>query len=466
MFVAGFLLVLGCIGMIFLSKKLLRSYFAPFGLFNWAWGLSFFLLTVTTLADNPLSKKAWLAILIVWFSFGLGSITVGLAAQLRKKPRRGRETLILSRGKTGLKLPQGYKTTLMLVSLLSIVGALRFDYVVLQGEGVTSWLTNPQRLRHLLTCGSFDTGTLTHVFRGINMVAASMGGVWILRDPKYLPAYFGVLAAAMSDLIFLGRSHTLIVLGIFVGSIYFAYQVEPKKTDVMFLKHLHKFVLSRRFVSFVVIVFFFFFLPFSRISSIRNAPGKYTEGHLNALMPFVINLSQNWYAVDYIVNRDTTFAMGANTFYVPKYVLYRVGLIQRDPRLDRLYYTSVPVALGRPVNTYTMVGTIFEDFGYIGLLILPYLLAVFMNQVYVEYKRRPTLVALYALSFIPSYMIFAVQGDQLSSPPFNFGFIAAITVGLYIQRKNHVLRHLCMHRTGIKSIKSFGMKESHPCKPL
>jgi hypothetical protein len=150
-------------------------------------------------------------------------------------------------------------------------------------------------------------------------------------------------------------------------------------------------------------------------------------------MPYIDNLSQNWYLVDDVMQGHEARTLGVNVFFPEAMVLYRLKVLNDDPRLDLLFRTSREVAGGAMPNTYTVVGIAYSDFGVLGVLALLYLLGALMSWVYVRYQTDRRLWHVVALSFVNAELLLTVQADQVPSPQFNLGLWAGILLAIWIQ---------------------------------
>lgn len=401
-----------------ISRRLFRSLLVPLGVFTIVWGISLSILWIETLVYYPLNGTTWALIFGAWLSFLLGSVSVGLprGAVSRKW-----------RTQTALALPRNYPIWVACFGVLALLGTARFIDIIVGVVGLVGWQIDPLGLRWGLTQGGrVQTGLITYVFQGVNMAAAALGGVWAVRRPRFLPAYFPLLAAVLFDMFYLGRAHTIIVCVIFLSAVVLS---GPGG------KSLHPQVNKRRYALILLALLFLVGVPYAYISSIR-APleGAKGLGALSrAVMPYIENLSQNWYLVDDVMQTHEARTWGANIFFPEAMVLYRLKVLSDDPRLDLLYSTPREVGGGARPNTYTLVGMAYADFGVMGVLALLYGLGFVMNWVFIRYQTDRRLWHVVALAFANAEILFSVQGDQLGSPAFNVGLLVGIALAMWIQ---------------------------------
>lgn len=413
-----FVLAMAAVSLI-ISKALLRSFLAPLSVFAAVWGISLSMLWIETLLYYPMHGSTWVFILGAWMSFLVGTVLVALPR--RAIPRK-------FRSQTELALPKGYPLIVTFLGVLSLLGSLRFVRIIVDQVGLIGWLLNPLGLRWALTQGGeIQTGLMTYVFQGVTMVAAAFGGVWAVRRPRFIPVYFPVLAAGLFDMFFLGRAHTIFVCIIFVSAAVLSRH-KHKATDIRSSK--------KRLILLLGLLVMFAGLPFAYISSIRNSVGgaRGWTALSNAVMPFVDYVSVNWYLVDDIMQDSEALTWGKNVFSAEAEALYRLNLLNDDPRLERLYSASREVAGGKWTNTYTLVGSAYADFGVVGALVLLCALGGLTTWVFIKYQSRRHLWNVVALCFIYVELILSIQGDQLGSPQFGVGVTLGFVLAFALDR--------------------------------
>jgi len=401
---------------LFFSRLFFRTIFAPLGVFGMIWGFSLSMLCLATLAEYPLSEQTWLLILGAWSSFLLASVLVGRArATVRKRLRNPN---------TDLPVYPAFSGVLKFIAIIALLGSLRFAFTVIGIAGWERWLQDSLNLWYTMTTESFDTGTWTSVFQGITMTAAALGGIWAAREPKYLPAYLPLLAAALFDLFFFGRAHTLITVGIFASG-FLLSRMAYKVRWVTLLK--------RRTVLMIIMGTLFVGIPIGYVTQTRRGPLQ--EMNPQIFLDYAENLYMNWYLVEDVVRTQTVFTPGVNIFPQFSMLAYALGLRESDPREERLFNTSRELPSGRKSNTYTLVGGAYADFGMLGTWVLLFSEGVLTGSVFVVYQRRRRLWSMVVLAFVYPMLLFTVQGDQLSSPQFNVGMLLGLGLALWIERR-------------------------------
>ncbi len=377
-----------------LSRVLTGSWFSPPGVFAAVWGTSLGLLSVTFGGVYPLQDITWLVIFTGWLSFLLGTLLTGPSYKDAGDPVES------------VAIPPGFERAVKVMSMLAVFGGARFAWVVIGQIGLFPYLHNPLSVRYLLTVGGLSTGTLTPIFLGVTLAAASFAGVGCAVNPRSVWNYGPLVAAVTFDTLSFGRAHTIITVLIYVSAFLLARRVVPHAR--------HSLGGRRRWV--LVAGLALIAAPYTYVSLVRDRPS--IKGTVGMLQPYLANVSQNWYLVDDVIAHRDTRTPGVNTMLPALLVLHRLGLRPTDPRREQLFSRSGRLASGRESNTYTVVGASYADFGVVGVSIYLFLIGFGSNLLFVLYKKSPKLWHIAGLSFVYPMLVLTIQAHQLSSPPF------------------------------------------------
>ena len=390
------------------SKWLFGSYLSPLAVLGWAWGLSLLLYSIEFSSASPLSRQSWVLIFGSWLGFLVGGILVGL----RGKTNHSRQKKTRNVG-----LSEKYFKIMRFFAIISVLGSVRFALSVLSQAGLTSWLNNSINLRHSMTLEDFNTGSLTYVFQGITMASAVLGGVAAAFRPRFGPAYLPILAAALFDLFFFGRAHIITVLLIFLSSLLLSLPLGGQD--------LGKFI-RRHYRRIVIVGFVFVGIPMGFITQSRGRELSFSN-LARLIQDYTGNFTQTWYLLDALGTRQSFLSGGINTFFPFSMLLYRLGVLDQDPRINRLFAEALWVPSGRTSNTYTLLGSVYADFGLLGSWLLFFLLGLLLNYLFLRYCRNPQLVRISILSFIYPTLILSVQSNIFGAFAPIIGLVMAVT---------------------------------------
>jgi len=106
------------------------------------------------------------------------------------------------------------------------------------------------------------------------------------------------------------------------------------------------------------------------------------------------------------------------------------------PLLPSRSYVFIP----QPFNTYPYIWYLYADFGFAGILLVPYFIGWISAMVFFHYKARGQLFALVLLSIIFTYLEFTPRDTITNWISFWFELVSALSLSLYLQRG---------HKTGI-----------------
>ena len=115
---------------------------------------------------------------------------------------------------------------------------------------------------------------------------------------------------------------------------------------------------------------------------------------------------------------------GTHTFFPLARLLYAVDLINERPEAYSFDFYQVPV----PVNTYTQLFSFYQDFGALGVVLLPGFLGFLQTRFYLRMKVEQTLFLLAGTSLFAALNFFGIFGAPLSSVTYWFCLIVVYAV--------------------------------------
>ena len=403
---------------IFVSKWLFHSYLSPLGMLGLTWGVSFLLLCIMTLSRFPLMESTWLVILGAWLAFLFGALLVGLNKNISGTKER-----------SSLVLTEGYFKMLRILSILALLGGIRFAVIVVGRVGWGTLLTDSINFRHTITAGEFSMGTVTYFFNGCIFASAALGGIAAANNRRaflsYL-TYMPLLGAVLVDLFSFGRAHIITTMGIFITG-YVASRASSKTG-------LWK--INSKNIGMIIGLLIIVGIPFAYITRARGRDITF-ENIPRLIQDYSSNISQTWYLLDALVARQLPLTWGINTFFPAAKILYGLGLLDTNPQYIRLFQETIWVPIGGGSNTYTLLGGMYADFGGLGSFGLFFLLGLLTSYVFVRYRRRPKLWSIVALSFVYPFLFLSIQSNMFGSLESYVGLFLALGSAVLIGRDNH-----------------------------
>jgi oligosaccharide repeat unit polymerase len=122
---------------------------------------------------------------------------------------------------------------------------------------------------------------------------------------------------------------------------------------------------------------------------------------------------------------------GTHTFFPVARLLYALGAIPLKPEAFNFDFYQVPV----PVNTYTHLYAFYQDFGVIGLLLIPLCLGFLQTRFYLRLKSAPTLFDLAACAAFVALNVFSIFVPLLTNISFWYFFVV-----IYVIYKQSLIR--------------------------
>jgi oligosaccharide repeat unit polymerase len=99
----------------------------------------------------------------------------------------------------------------------------------------------------------------------------------------------------------------------------------------------------------------------------------------------------------------------------PVYSLFQLGSIPKQ-ELDQIDFPLLIL----PINTSPFITVNYAEFGWLGVFIAPILYASLVNAVYVNFRNKPTLVALMAYAAVPIGWLWIATNAEFTGIRFYF----------------------------------------------
>ncbi len=103
---------------------------------------------------------------------------------------------------------------------------------------------------------------------------------------------------------------------------------------------------------------------------------------------------------------------GERTLFPIARLLYALGLLHERPENASLEFYFVPI----PSNVATYLFSVYEDFGVVGTVVLPFLLGLVATKVYLRMKEAPSIVCIggtSAFMVVVLYSVFIALGSTI-----------------------------------------------------
>lgn len=365
----------------FFSKKVFYSYLSPLSVYALIWGTMLFLFHLHLALFSSLYFFTYFVILGSYFSFAIGSLTSKLFFL---------HTFGLN---TTHSLERRYPYSIsyrkldrifVIVSAISLIGSLYYLVTIYRYWGLETVILSPATMRDYLTAHSIEVGSrwwLYHFTVGSMYVGASIGGIYIGTDSKKYPLmrYSALLAAIIFCLGEFSRSKLVSIMLFYVISFWLSKKLSNKRITL-------KGIIPLGFIGIIVFTFVVLIQLFRGIGIEENyipyVPDKLEDVFLRLTVPLAF-LNEKLHL------HSGEFYYGYATFQPFMTLLKKIGLLQEYIRIVYIDYN--PITGWEGYSTPTYLQWFYDDFGLLGIMVVPYFLGLIMTWIYIYTIKMNTI---------------------------------------------------------------------------
>jgi oligosaccharide repeat unit polymerase len=396
-----------------ISKRLFYSYFSPFGIFGLLWALLFALYYLKIIPYFDLSLQAKLILYGSYFSFLIGGLTAGIAFQIKRRNNKPRKTTTFSFLSKNNQL--FFKKAILIVGTLAFVSSIIYLLKVIEFVDWQIVLQKPWLMKYAPRSDLFEINKIWGYLSSFNYIVAIMGGFYCAAFSfRYWPVYLAIAGGLVNSMASLGRAFMIEIVIFYLVAYFLTKLWKEKKLKL-------KITLRKTVIGGIILVLFFSALV--SVVNIRrgvNFDARYTsEYYTGSTIPDPIfqyyrYFSANLPAFDaFITNFDENEKMGYGkiTFFPITKQFYKLGIIKELPKVKNYENVRTPI----PINTFTYLRPIYQDFRFLGTIILPYLIGLISSFLFLNFLFKPNFIKLIILSYIYLYIISTYIASSLSS---------------------------------------------------
>jgi len=365
-----FFIILIGITTVFISKAIFQKWYNHLAIYSVIWCGMLLFFQMRLLKYYPLVNFTWFIIASAFLAFTIGCLTVYFARKV-KTPQPylsdGHQTAILADG------GQTIKVAIYICGIIGLLTAFQDWYVLIHKFGsITNVLLSANEIYRLRVEGKMYTGI--PYLQTFSQVGICLAGFYTAYKNKLtFPAVIPLAAAIIKSLSQFGRIGMLIAIVNFIASFfiskYYFDMTRPKG------KSNFKLLIA------VIIVFTFVVASASIVKTFRGSYEKYKGANreLTTLKdnPFLspsvyLYLSSHVGVLNmYFIKDVEHYRFGENTFAAWYNLLSKFSIVEKVPFDLQGYY--IPMW----TNTGTYLRDLHGDYGFLGVILGPYLIGLF-----------------------------------------------------------------------------------------
>ena len=381
--------------LIMLSILIFKKKINPFSVYAVLWLLLICLYASNIIQYNPITNYTWLIFYVVLIMFFLGS-TLGYvlsgAYKQRKLKLNKESTLYGNYKRRAIKSDKAFKKRLEIIivvlSLVSFVVAVYSLVKLIQAYGFNI-LSNIGTIYDDNINGNSIVESPRILL--LNHIAIALSGYYISKYKAKPILIFPIINAIIDQLLSGSRGMLIVDLMFLAGPIVF-FGIRNK--------------MSRKIFTFMVFAIILFFVLITLFRGRNNTSLPYASSFLQTIssktrLPYSIvsYVTLPLAAFNEFLQEPFSWNVGQSTFRL----LYKLLTDINVERIDTFVYAT-PIK----TNVYTYLGNLYADFGFIGILLGPFLLSTALSYTYYKLKVRKSiaLVCVFDSLFVITIMSF------------------------------------------------------------
>jgi oligosaccharide repeat unit polymerase len=415
MLLVGLFIAVTCI-LIFISKKLYQTMFAPLGLYAVIWGSMGAIYHLKLLPYPDLRPLTIGVIFLSWFSFSIACISIGLlrVGSIKKNRRRiliVRESLL--------------RRAILATSIPGFVGGIVFLGKVVGFFGVMTIIEKPWLVRYQLTIGGEALiGRLAGTYLlSFSFASAVLSAIYLGTFSGHWPfAYLPLSTIIVYDFAYLGRTYAITAMMLYLSGLFLTRRTLRKPFQAW---------LKISLVILTVIGFVIFMGEFTGRS--KSEMIFISNEWLASLVHLLNRLSGPLMGLDEVVHLPSPFLLGQESFRPFVKWLHEIGLFDNYVETAYLRLGVDPLfGFGESYLTFTYLRSFYDDFDLLGIVLGPYLLGFLSSLLFLQSSPN----SLITLTFLYGSILFSFGDWMFWNPYYVLALLIANAVSILVGRKS------------------------------
>lgn len=438
------------IGLVFgyLGKVLFKKWFNHLSIYVYSWMLFLLLYEIKLIKYIPLSENTWVIIGLTFFSYLMGIATVFVARNnfnLENNPFRNvrifDEKLLDNKG-------HYLKLIIIFFIVIAFISAVQHWMILIDKFGSVANVLIKANLIYRQRVSGELTGTLPYLHSS-GYIAVFLSGIYSAYKNKItLLSILSILTVILKDVASVGRA------GIFVSSLIFVisfvlYRNFLLKCDIKEkIKNKNNLIISGIIISVIVISSLTLVKEFR--GSVESYSGSSTTLKKLKDVPVVspsvyLYFSSNVGVLSrYFEAESENMMFGENTFLPIYNLISKFDIVKHPNFYPRGYF--IPMW----TNSATYLRDLHADFGYVGLILIPYLLGLLATYYWIRFYETGSIYAFIVLTYLYQIISFSIFYMITRSAVW---FISFLVLLILVPMARKVLRKKSDHVYSIKNIK-------------
>lgn len=416
-----------------ISKILFKKWFNHLTLYSLSWSLFIILYEIRLINYIPINFETWIVILITFFGFVSGAITVFSAKGTFEKffkNFKNSEKFFLSDEKNLLAI----RNLIIICSLIGLASALQHWYILINKFGnIETVLIRANLIYRMRVAGELE-GTLPYL-HSFAYAGVFLSGIYSAYKSRFsIISFLPLIAVILKDVASIGRGGIFVAFLLFITSFLLSHH-KISENDIYNAKNYRRNIIISGTVVLIILL-----ASLSFVKEIRGSIEVY-KGETRSLsklkdVPIIspsiyLYLSSNVGVLSkYFELQAESPMIGENTFLPVYNLLAKFDLVEKPPVYPRGY--SVPVWS----NAATYLRDIHADFGLVGLFAIPFLLSLCATFFWLRFFERGDYLSLVVLSYLFVTINFSVFYLITRAAFWVLSFLLLVIFGCLLEKKH------------------------------
>jgi len=408
-----FVLIFIAVILLIIARVLFDSWFSPFGIYGLVWVGTLILLHIPIINYYPLTIETLTVIWTSFYCFAMGSLTVGIGSSIRRRKNnsvgfRNNNKIRMMRNEKWIRVAVSFFSA---ISLLGLLGIILF---LVRSFGFMGLFTYQAALYRRVTLtsvpGEFSTKGVSYYLAFIYSAATLSGYYMAMGFGPFIGLYLLFLDIILFEIIYMGRAEILTFFFLFLSAYYLS--LKYSRIVTYFNKDLKR---NKTYVTFLfgflAVISIFIIVSFLLGKGSSEELLYYSSIQLPALLYdiYVYPTGSVCAFNSWLSNRGLNqLLLGQVTFYPIAIILHKIGILKQ---LANTSYVLENAYTPIPVNTFTYLRPLYEDFGILGIIVIPYMVGLICSYIYASLNNKLVLTKIIVLSYFYAAIIFSIQGN-------------------------------------------------------
>ncbi|HRI47782.1 MAG TPA: O-antigen polymerase, partial [Ignavibacteriaceae bacterium] len=384
------------------SVVVFKSWLNHVVIYTVIWGGMLFLYELKLMKYTALTDLTWIAVIISFLTFVLGSVTYKYVKDFQKHSDSAFQSTFLLDGAKNLKF---LKITIIITGTISLLGAIQHWAVLFDMFGsITSILINANTIYRMRVQEEIP-GVIPYV-SAFGFVAVFFAAIESAIKGRFtFLSFYAIVGVMLKEFAMLGRAGILIAFVEYFVVLFFVRLFLKKQTDSLNIKKKSNLTLS------LVITLIIFIMSASLVKNVRGAFESYRSStkELNKLKGGLLITPSIYLYFSahigvfsrYLWDDSESSYFGENTFLPVYRIISKFGVVDPPSYYQKGY--NIPMW----TNTGTYLRELHADFGSLGIFLVPYLLGFLTSFYWFKFLKSGNLKDILILSHLYIIIVFS-----------------------------------------------------------